>query len=273
MVFNSKYKIHNYSLSLQFIMPTEKRLDENGNPIKIWTPTKSVLDRKVKDVVSHPDVEKKLKDIFSNFVWSGTNLYSMAYIDTSESKITAEVQLTPSERYRLYAVHSNQFDLEGVESENMTRNPFQVTFINLLIQKLMKSTDLLQVGRQPRFFREKERVLINDESLGKIELWPGYRASSYIYNSGIYVVLESINKFLRRENCLDKIKEIQQNPKTNNTESLDRFFKDKLVMTEWGARKVYKITRVRTDMNPLKAFFQAEGEQVSVKDYFFQKYG
>ena len=44
-------------------------------------------------------------------------------------------------------------------------------------------------------------------------------------------------------------------------------------MTEWGARKVYKITRVRTDMNPLKAFFQAEGEQVSVRDYFFQKYG
>ena len=36
-----------------------------------------------------------------------------------------------------------QFDLDGVESENMTRNPFQVTFINLLIQKLMKSTNLL----------------------------------------------------------------------------------------------------------------------------------
>lgn len=69
----------------------EKKLDENGNPIRIWTPTKSVLDRKVKDVVSHPEVEKKLKDIFTNFVWSGTNLYSMAYIDTDESKITVEV--------------------------------------------------------------------------------------------------------------------------------------------------------------------------------------
>ena len=108
----------------------------------------------------------------------------------------------------MIVVHVGQFDLEGVESENMTRNPFQVTFINLLIQKLMKSTDLLQVGRQPRFFREKEKMLINDNELGKIELWPGYRASSYIYNSGIYVVLESINKFLRRENCLDKIKEL-----------------------------------------------------------------
>jgi hypothetical protein len=40
-------------------------------------------------------------------------------------------------------------------------------------------------------------------------------------------------------------------------------------MTEWGARKVYKITRVRTDLNPLNSFFQAEGEKVSVRDYFF----
>ena len=132
----------------------------------------------------------------------------MAFIDTESEKVVIECQLTPTERYKLIVVHVGQFDLEGVESENMTRNPFQVTFINLLIQKLMKSTDLLQVGRQPRFFREKEKMLINDNDLGKIELWPGYRASSYIYNSGIYVVLESINKFLRRENCLDKIKEL-----------------------------------------------------------------
>ena len=40
-------------------------------------------------------------------------------------------------------MHVGNFDLEGVESENMERNPFQVTFINLLIQKLMKSTNLM----------------------------------------------------------------------------------------------------------------------------------
>ena len=103
-------------------------------------------------------------------------------------------------------------------------------------------------------------MLINDNDLGKIELWPGYRASSYIYNSGIYVVLESINKFLRRENCLDKIKELQANPRTSDGKALDGFFRDKLVMTEWGARKIYKITRVRLDKNPLNSFFQADGE-------------
>ena len=69
-------------------MPTEKKLDEDGNPIKVWRPTQSVLDRKVKDVVTN--VEKELQSVFTNFVWSGTNLYSMSYVDTESKKVVIE---------------------------------------------------------------------------------------------------------------------------------------------------------------------------------------
>jgi hypothetical protein len=87
----------------------------------------------------------------------------MNHIDTDTEKIAVRCELQPNEAYDLVVFHVGTFDLEGVESENMTRNPFQVTFINLLIQKLMKSTNLMQVGRQPRFFRESEKMLINDD--------------------------------------------------------------------------------------------------------------
>ena len=100
-----------------------------------------MLDRKVKDVVAK--VENELKKIFVNFVWSGTNLYSMNYIDTDAEKIRVSCELQPNESYNLVVMQVGSFDLEGIESENMTRNPFQVTFINLLIQKLMKSTNLM----------------------------------------------------------------------------------------------------------------------------------
>ena len=78
-----------------------------------------------------------------NYVWSGTNLYSMNYIDTQNEKVIIPCELQPNESYNLLVMHVGSFDLDGVESENMTRNPFQVTFINLLIQKLMKSTNLM----------------------------------------------------------------------------------------------------------------------------------
>lgn len=96
----------------------------------------------------------------------------------------------------------------------MDRNPIELTFLNLLIQKFLRSGSLKQVGRLPRFFRPSEKQILRDEELGELEIWPGFKASSYVYSSGIYLVLESINKFFRKDSCLDKIKEMVKNSYT-----------------------------------------------------------
>lgn len=43
-------------------------------------------------------------------------------------------------------------------------------------------------------------------------------------------------------------------------------------MTGWGAKRAYRVSRVRMDMNPIKAKFTSDGESVSVKAYFKEKY-
>ena len=43
-------------------------------------------------------------------------------------------------------------------------------------------------------------------------------------------------------------------------------------MTDWGTKRAYNISRVRLDMNPLKAKFNSDGASVSVKEYFKEKY-
>jgi len=48
----------------------------------------------------------------------------------------------------------------------MDKNPIQVTFLNLLIQKMMRSGSLKQIGRLPRFFRPSEKQIINDPTFG-----------------------------------------------------------------------------------------------------------
>jgi hypothetical protein len=53
---------------------------------------------------------------------------------------------------------------------------------------------------------------------------------------------------------------------------IDEFFNERQVLTEWGNKRFYKITRVRMDMNPRKAKFNSEGEAVTVFDYFKEKY-
>jgi hypothetical protein len=43
-------------------------------------------------------------------------------------------------------------------------------------------------------------------------------------------------------------------------------------MTGWGAKRAYKISKVRMDMNPSNAKFTSDGESVSVRSYFKEKY-
>jgi protein involved in sex pheromone biosynthesis len=72
----------------------------------------------------------------------------------------------------------------------------------------MRSGSLKQIGRLPRFFNPSQKQTINDSEIGLLEIWPGYKASSYVYNSGVFLVLESINKFCRTESCYEKIKQM-----------------------------------------------------------------
>ena len=48
----------------------------------------------------------------------------MAYLDTDDEKIMIPCELQPNETYNLIVDNVGSFNLEGVESENMTRNPF-----------------------------------------------------------------------------------------------------------------------------------------------------
>ena len=84
------------------------------------------------------------------------------------------------------------------------------------------------------------------------------------------MVLESINKFFRRESCLDRIREMIQNKSSG--QEIDEFFQERQVMTEWGSKRFYKISRVRMDMNPRKAKFNSDGSAVTVLEYFKDKY-
>ena len=58
----------------------------------------------------------------------------------------------------------------------------------------------------------------------------------------------------------------------DSVEAIDEFFRDRQVLTEWGSKRFYKISKVRMDMNPLKAKFQSDGNPVSVQAYFKEKY-
>ena len=53
---------------------------------------------------------------------------------------------------------------------------------------------------------------------------------------------------------------------------MEEFWLDKTVMTGWGSKRPYRISKVRMDMNPVSAKFSNEGSSVSIYEYFKDKY-
>lgn len=147
-----------------------------------------------------------------------------------------------------------------------------LTFVNLLFHKVLRfGHGTKQVGRLPHFFNEKEMVTIDEGGhLGRLEVWPGYKASSHIYNSGIFLVLESLNKIVRKLNCWDAIEaQLEINPDLGE---LDYYFSGMEIRTTWHKKKPYSIRRIRTDLTPLTHKFSVDGEQVAMLDYFRDRY-
>lgn len=100
-------------------------------------PNPIFIAKRLRDVVSKLDIQ--LRMTFCNYVYSGNNLFSMSSID---EEISFTCQLNPNETYAIFINKVGSFNLEGIEDKSMHSNPFQVTFINLLIQKILRSGTL-----------------------------------------------------------------------------------------------------------------------------------
>lgn len=55
-----------------------------------------------------------------------------------------------------------------------------------------------------------------------------------MYNTGVFLALESMNKFFRKESCYDKIMDMSY--EKMSVEQMSAFFAEQQVFTEWGLR-------------------------------------
>ena len=55
-------------------------------------------------------------------------------------------------------------------------------------------------------------------------------------------------------------------------EEIDEYFQNIQVMTNWGAKRAYNITKVRMDLNPRDCKFEESGQSISISQYFKDKY-
>ena len=91
--------------------------------------------------------------------------------------------------------------------------------INVIVKQAMSETGLLQFGHRPRFFDASKPIVVKDLDM---EIWGGFKASAYRYDSGCALILDNCARFMSRESVLDKVKAIYDDLEENGNFHGDR---------------------------------------------------
>jgi hypothetical protein len=102
-----------------------------------------------------------------------------------------------------------------------------LSFINSIIKSSLRSSKLVQIGRNPRFFNPE---LAKDHL--SVQIWPGFFTSSWIFQQGLYLIIDNISKFLSNDNCYTIIDDMLR--KRMSEEQVSREFEGASIMVCYG---------------------------------------
>jgi hypothetical protein len=143
----------------------------------------------------------QLKQIFLQFVFVGSNLFSTSEFDT---QITLETTAPFYGRYYTIVIEKcSAFLLDDLNNSKMEDHPIALSFINSIIKNSLRNSQLRQIGRNPRFFMPARAKVFQSQ----VETWPGFFTSSWIFQRGLYLIIDNISKFLSVDNCLSLIQD------------------------------------------------------------------
>jgi hypothetical protein len=116
-----------------------------------------------------------------------------------------------------------------------------------------------------------------------MQIWPGFKAVAYKYESGCNIVIDSCARFMSTKTVLDKIfdiKESQENNRYGNGFTEDEFQKEvkrnligQSVIANYGNKRTYIVNDIDFEKGPCTTFFDMrDGQKMSVAKYFFKTY-
>jgi hypothetical protein len=117
----------------------------------------------------------QLKQIFLQFVFVGSNLFSTCEI---EERITLETTAPFYGRFYTIVIEKcSAFLLDDLNDSKMEDHPVALSFINSIIKNSLRNSQLRQIGRNPRFFMPAQAKVFQNQ----VETWPGFFTSSWIF--------------------------------------------------------------------------------------------
>ena len=233
-------------------------------------------DNFIRQIKIYKLIEPKLSEFFIKKTIYGYNLFGSTKHPHEQIDIKENVENTD------YAITLKKVGLLNFEEivDNQGINQQKKMFIERLIKDiLLSSKNTIKFGSDRMVLEVNQDSVIksNDNS----SIFKGFYTSAQITESGLYLLVLNMNKYVSGKTMYDKIEQIRaENPRDSEQEirqKIEEFIEEqRTVLTKYGSFRAYRIEKIDFEKTPTNTSFNmktSEGlKTISIYNYYAQQY-
>ena len=241
-------------------------------------------------------------DIFPEIANDNYTLQKKLY-KTIENKLSPHFIKISFAGYNLFGSTKNPQD-EIIIEENVEKTDYKVTFkkVGLLnfseivnkegieqkkknfIEKLIKDI-LLSSKDRIRFGTDRMVISMDQDNMirnsDNSTIYKGYFTSAQITESGLYLLVLNMNKYVSGKTMYEKIQQIKEENRHNTIEEIKQKIEDyieehRTVLTTYGSLRAYRIESIDFEKTPDNTSFNIKTNDgmktISIFNYYLQQY-
>jgi aubergine-like protein len=196
------------------------------------------------------------RELLGSHIYDGSNiLYTFHYI--KELKPEFRMQSKDGSSYVLRIAHQGKIEMSSPEA---------LQVMNIILRRTMKGLDLQLVGRH--LFDAKAAIKVNQFDL---ELWPGFITSIRNHEVDTLMCCEVSHRVMRNETVMNLMQKLRNQDSANFVDNFKREIIGATVLTAYNNR-TYRIDDVNTNVNPNFKFKLKNNREMTIADYYKEKY-
>lgn len=209
-------------------------------------------------------IKKALSETFQKtYLISGRNLWSLASLkDTKTFETTID-----KKKFYVKILKTKESNLKPeIFSDNEQASSARM-FMNVLIKRFFKVRKFLEWGLNVKFYDPNSRVNLKQSDNVPLEVFRGFKTSCEVYiGNRLKVLVDFSSRLLRMDNVLDYMNTF------GGQEEIEADLIGRSVVANYGNFRMWRITGIDWNKNPLSTFIDQDGKEVSLVQYYKQKY-
>ena len=221
-------------------------------------------------------IENKLSPYFIKMSFAGYNLFGSTRNPQDEIIINENVENTD---YSITFKKVGALNFSEITSKEGIEQKKKNFIEKLMKDILLSSKDRIRFGSDRMIISMDKDNIINNSDGSTI--YKGYFTSAQITESGLYLLVLNMNKYVSGKTMYEKIRQIKEENKHKTQEIIKQMIEDyieehKTVLTTYGSLRAYRIDYIDFEKTPSNTSFNLKTKEgmktVSIYNYYLQQY-